>query len=109
MSVSNNRDGHSHDEFVTGFRLQWQERSIADTDVVLLPVDAAPVQLITTTGTGPAVVRLPLAAKDGKVQIIRNMGTQSIAVTDDAGTPNTVTGSPVVTLTSGWFIKKGKA
>lgn len=109
MSVSNNRHGHSHDEFVTGFRLQWQERSIADTDVVVLGTDAAPVQLITTTGTGPAVVRLPLGSKDGKIHIIRSIGTQAIAVTDDAGTPNTVTGSPVATTTAAMFMKKGAA
>lgn len=109
MSVSNIRDGHSHDIFNTGLRFQWQERSIANTDVVVLPVDAAPVQLITTTGTGPAVVRLPLLAKDGKIIIIRSIGTQSIAVTDNAGSPNTVTGSPVTTTTSGIFMKKGAA
>lgn len=107
MSVSNNRLGHSHDEFTTGLRLQWQDRTIANTDVVVLGEDAAPIQYITTTGTGPAVVRLPLAAKDGKIFVITSRGTQVITVTDNAGTPNAV--GSLATLTSGVFGKKGAA
>lgn len=105
MSVSNNRHGHSHDEFTTGLRMQYQDRTIANTDVVVLAEDAAPVQYVTTTGTGPAVVRLPLAAKEGKIFFIRNMGTQSITVTDNAGSP--VTAATIVTLTTGIFQKIG--
>lgn len=105
MSVSNNRLGHSHNEFVTGFRLQSQDFALANTDVKVLAVDAAPVQYVTTTGTGPAVVRLPLLALDGKIQFVRNMGTQSLTVTDNAGSPVTV--ATIVTLTTGIFQKVG--
>lgn len=106
MSVSNNRHGHSHDEFVTGLRLEWQERALANASVTVLGADAAPVQLLTITTA--ATVRLPLAAKNGKVFILKAV-TGAATVTDDAGTPNTVTGSPIAATTSAAFIKKGPA
>lgn len=107
MSVSNNRHGHSHDEFVTGLRLQWQERVMTDTEVVVLGADAAPVQIIDATGTGPAVLRLPLAAKDGKMMVVVNIGTQSITVTDDDASPNAV--DTQLTADTGVYQKQGAA
>lgn len=106
MSVSNNRHGHSHDEFVTGFRLQWQARTMANTDVVVLGADAAPVQLLSITTA--ATLRLPLEAKDGKVFIVKSAAAGGTGtVTDNAGSPNTV--GTIATGTSGVFIKKGPA
>lgn len=106
MSVSNNRHGHSHDEFVTGFRLQYQSHTLANTAVKVLGADAAPVQLLSITTA--ATLRLPLAAKDGKVFIVKAV-TGAATITDDAGSPNTVTGSPIAATTSAMFIKKGPA
>lgn len=87
MSVSNNRLGHSHDEYVTGLRFQSQERALANASVTVLGVDAAPLQILTITTA--ATVRLPLEAPIGKTFILHNIGG-ALTVTDNAGSPNTV-------------------
>jgi hypothetical protein len=83
MSVSNNRWGHSHNEFVTGFRMQAQIRTLAAD--ATLAVDAAPVLYIDPGGAA-RTVKLPLAAPEGKVQIIVNTAdaAEAITVTDSA-------------------------
>jgi hypothetical protein len=94
---------------IQGFRFRYQSRAIANTDVQVVPDGAPPVQLVTTSGTGPAVLRLPLAAADGTVFIISNLvaSTQSLTVTDDAGSPATV--MTLATDTGGMVMKVGAA
>lgn len=110
MSVSNMGDFTMRNgRFLSEWRFNLEDRAVADTAITVLAVESAPVQLFTTSGTGPAVVRLPLAAKQGTVFFIVNdeASTQSITVTDDAGSPNTIV--TLATDTSGMFIKVGDA
>jgi hypothetical protein len=93
MSVTNRRDARDENVKIQyGFRLAHESRAVADTAVTVLGETAPPVQYFTPSGTGPAVVRLPLAAKDGTVFIVVNLAaaTNAITLTDDAGTPVTI-------------------
>lgn len=103
MSVTNRHDAtDTNVKTLFGFRLGYESRAIADTDVQVLGETSPPVQLVTTSGTGPAVLRLPLAAKDGTIFIVTNVlaSTQALTVTDDAGSPVTINAIP----TDAWVV-----
>lgn len=93
MSVTNRENAtDANVKQVFGFRLAYENRAVANTDVIVIQENAAPIQYITPSGTGPGVVRLPLAAKDGTTFIVCNLAaaTNAITLTDDAGSPATI-------------------
>lgn len=97
MSVTNHEDSASRNVRILGqHRFAYQSRAIANTDVQVVPAGAPSVQLITTSGTGPAVLRLPLAELDGTVYHVVNLlaSTQLMTITDDAGSPVTLNAIP---------------
>lgn len=93
-------------QIMSQFRLHFQAYSMGAVTRVLA-VDAAPVQYISTTGN--ATVRLPLAAGNGTVFVITNnaAAAETITVTDDAGTPNTI--ATLAADTGGIFMLQGSA
>jgi len=79
MSVSNQEFGLSQDEYITGFRLGWENRIITPN---IIPVDAMPVQYLNPVGA--MTVKLPLAAPNGRVWFLSNQSAQVVTVTDSA-------------------------
>lgn len=103
MAVSRINDTQADNlRIMSKLRLNFRSRAIANTDVQVVPEDDPPVQLITTSGTGPAVLRLPLSAPNGTVFWVANLiaSTQALTVTDDGGSPATIDAIP----TDAWVV-----
>lgn len=107
MAVSHVHDtSASNVRFTDLFRLHYEAYSMGAATKVLA-VNAAPVQYISTTGN--ATVRLPLAAQNGTLFVVVNnaAAAETITVTDDAGTPNTI--ATLAADTGGLFHLQGSA
>lgn len=109
MSVSNMRDATLDNvRWLAQWRMNHQTHTVDGADVILVPVEAAPVQYVNLSGTTNAI-RLPLAAKDGTCFIVVNNASDAnvLIVSDDAGSPVTI--ATLAADTGGLFMKKGSA
>lgn len=104
MSVSNIKDGESVEIINKRLRLGWQARAVGNGSTTVLLGEIMPIQYITPAGA--ATIRLDLAARDGEVTVVVNVGAGgALTVTDNAGSPNTI--ATLATNTSGIFHKRG--
>jgi hypothetical protein len=104
MSVSRKDGAQSQDMFITGLRLGSEAKVLAAT--YILPVNSMPVQLLDANGAG-RIVKLPLAAPEGRVWILVNTaaGAFALTITDDVDAA--IAGGTLLQNQQGMYMKRG--
>ena len=109
MAVTNLNDALTQNlRILAEWRVNHQTWTVDGSDVIVVPVEGAPVQYVNLSGTSNAI-RLPLAAKNGTMFIVTNNASDAnvLLVTDDAGSPVTI--ATLAADTGGLFMKKDAA
>lgn len=104
MSVGREDFGQVQDQFITGLRLGSEAKVLAAT--YILPLNSMPVQYLDANGAG-RIVKLPLAAPEGRVQIIVNTaaGAFALTITDDLDAA--IAGGTLLQNQQGIYHKRG--